>query len=226
MKRVIKITKNLEFLRDEIDKIDKEIVDLIKKRASLVTEVGKTKLKEKKRIYVPEREVNIFKKLSDYSDLSTNDIKNFYTEIISFCRKFEKILDVGVYNDTVSLVGLKKIFGEYVNPVYLNSNKLDTSNLNYILTYLSKETIEFIQNNDWQIINMVKINDKNLYLISSFKNELLANNDTLIILSNNAICDNFLLIENNLYINKVKYFELEKINHLDFKILGSIPCFE
>ena len=226
MKRVIKITKNLEFLRNEIDKIDKEIVDLIKKRVSLVTEVGKTKLKEKKRIYVPEREANIFKKLSDYSDLSANDIKNFYTEIISFCRKFEKTLDVGVHNDTVSLVGLKKTFGEYVNPVYLNNNKLDTSNLNYILTYLSKETIEFIQNNDWQIINMVEINDKNLYLISSFKNELLANNDTLIILSNNAICDNFLLIENNLYINKVKYFELEKINHLDFKILGSIPCFE
>ena len=69
MKWVIKITGDINKLREEIDKIDKKIVELILNRMNIVHQVGVTKSKDNSRIYVPEREVDIYKKLSDFSGL-------------------------------------------------------------------------------------------------------------------------------------------------------------
>ena len=47
---------DLKKLREEIDKIDDEILDLLDKRMSIVKEVGELKLKSNVAIYHPKRE--------------------------------------------------------------------------------------------------------------------------------------------------------------------------
>ncbi|MGL4402718.1 MAG: chorismate mutase, partial [Fusobacteriaceae bacterium] len=50
-------------LRENIDSIDKQILELILKRVECVEKVGELKGKNNFRIYVPERENSIFKNL-------------------------------------------------------------------------------------------------------------------------------------------------------------------
>ncbi|WP_418965485.1 chorismate mutase, partial [Cetobacterium sp.] len=164
MKWVIKITGDINKLRAEIDEVDKKIIELILKRMEIVHQVGLTKSKNKTRVYVPEREVAIYKRLSSFSNLSPKDIQSFYTEIISFCRKLEGILNVGVKADSISLLGVKKLFGEYVNPIFFNTfNELDLTSTKYILSKFSKDMLDFLLENNWHVINKTEIQGETLY---------------------------------------------------------------
>lgn len=224
MKWVIKITRDINKLREEIDKIDKKIVELILNRMNIVHQVGVTKSKDNSRIYVPEREVAIYKRLSDFSGLKTNEIQSFYTEIISFCRKLEGILNVGIKYNALSLVGVKKIFGEYVNPIIINQfEELNLDSVKYILTPFSKEIIDFIKKNNWYLINKVDLNDESLYLFSSYNNSIFKDNDTTYILHNNIISEKYIEIDSNLFINLIPFKNLKDLENLNIKILGTIP---
>lgn len=224
MKWVIKITRDINKLREEIDKIDKKIVELILNRMNIVHQVGVTKSKDKSRIYVPEREVAIYKRLSDFSGLKANEIQSFYTEIISFCRKFEGILNVGIKYNALSLVGVKKIFGEYVNPIIINQfEELNLDSVKYILTPFSKEIIDFVKKNNWYLINKVDLNDESLYLFSSYNNSIFKDNDTTYILHNNIISEKYIEIDSNLFINLIPFKNLKDLENLNIKILGTIP---
>ena len=76
---------NLRELRDRIDEIDAKILELVNKRAELVLEVGKIKLREKKKYYVPEREEEICQRLlkENKGHLSNKLIKDIYQQIMS-----------------------------------------------------------------------------------------------------------------------------------------------
>ena len=76
---------NLRELRDRIDEIDAKILELVNKRAELVLEVGKIKLREKKKYYVPEREEEIYQRLlkENKGPLSNKLIKDIYQQIMS-----------------------------------------------------------------------------------------------------------------------------------------------
>lgn len=76
---------NLEELRNRIDEIDVNILELINKRAELALEIGKIKLKEKKKYYVPGREKEICKRLlkKNKGPLSDKLIKDIYQQIMS-----------------------------------------------------------------------------------------------------------------------------------------------
>jgi chorismate mutase/prephenate dehydratase len=82
----------LQQVRRSIDVLDREIANLINKRASLALDVAKIKSKTKgdRSIYVPAREREVIKNVtSTDSVLGKEAIRNIYTEIISACRNLE-----------------------------------------------------------------------------------------------------------------------------------------
>ena len=224
MKWVIKITGDINKLRDQIDKIDKKIIDLILKRMNIVHQVGLAKSQNKGRIYVPEREVEIYKKLSSFSDLSPKEIQSFYTEIISVCRKLEAILNVGIKKDQFSLVGIKKLFGEYVNPIFFEKLcEVDLASTNYILSNFSKEIIAFILKNNWFVINKIDVNNEVLYLFSSYENTIIKDDDIVVILYDDILSKDYIKIEDNTFINFVLKEQVKTFENLDIKTIGVIP---
>ncbi|HBG45995.1 MAG TPA: prephenate dehydratase [Deltaproteobacteria bacterium] len=87
---------NITDLRNQIDSIDLEILELLNKRAGLVLEVGKIKAKENKDFYVPEREQEVLKRLMDRNPgpLPNQALKNVFREIMSASLSLEKPLRI------------------------------------------------------------------------------------------------------------------------------------
>ena len=54
--------KRLEELRNQIDKVDQELISVFAKRLALVKEVGKVKSEIGTPVYVPEREFSLIQK--------------------------------------------------------------------------------------------------------------------------------------------------------------------
>ena len=225
MKWVIKITRDINKLREEIDIIDKKIVKLILDRMDIVHQVGLTKSKDNSRIYVPEREIAIYKKLSEFSGLTSTEIQSFYTEIISFCRKLEGTLNVGIKSNVLSFIGIKKIFGEYVNPIVVDQfEELNLKSVNYILSDFSTETIGFIEKNNWYLINKINLNSDTLYLFSSYNNSVFKSNDITYVLYDDILSKEYIKIKPNLFVNLILFKNLKNFEKLNIKILGTIPC--
>ena len=82
--------KKLNKLRIEIDNIDKKLLGLLSKRASLAKDVGQTK--DDGVIYRPEREAQILSALSELNEgpLSKEGVIDIFKSIISNCRALEK----------------------------------------------------------------------------------------------------------------------------------------
>jgi chorismate mutase/prephenate dehydratase len=81
--------------RNKIDKIDKEIVKLINKRASVALEIGKDKKKNNSEFYLPSRESEVIKNiLSSKNIIKDEGLEAIYSEIISACRSLEKTLKI------------------------------------------------------------------------------------------------------------------------------------
>lgn len=81
--------------RNKIDKIDKEIVKLINKRASVALEIGKDKKKNNSEFYLPSRESEVIKNiLSSKNIIKDEGFEAIYSEIISACRSLEKTLKI------------------------------------------------------------------------------------------------------------------------------------
>lgn len=83
---------DLDKLRDEIDDIDKEIVRLINERTERVLSVGEYKKKEGIKVYSPEREKLIQKKIQDLNEgqFPNKALISIYREIISASRNLEE----------------------------------------------------------------------------------------------------------------------------------------
>ena len=88
------IQKELAPLRQNIDRIDTEIIQLLNERVRLAGEVGKIKMREGGSIYVPSREQLIFDKLKGLNNgpLPHNAIQSIWREIISASISLEKKL--------------------------------------------------------------------------------------------------------------------------------------
>src|SRR5690606_32572571 len=54
---------NLDDIRIQIDKVDRQLLDLLSERADLVHEVGVVKKRDGLQIYAPEREESLLRKL-------------------------------------------------------------------------------------------------------------------------------------------------------------------
>ncbi len=85
---------NLGPIRDQIDQLDRQIVDLLNQRLALAAEIGKLKRSTGGQIYVPEREDAVLRKVAS---LNNGPIKNealqaIYREIMSAAIALEKPL--------------------------------------------------------------------------------------------------------------------------------------
>ncbi|MBS7655013.1 prephenate dehydratase [Candidatus Bathyarchaeota archaeon] len=79
-------------LRKEVDKIDYEIINLLKKRVDLAKAISKAKKEEGLPIYDPLREEKVLakvKKLALKKDLSLDEVTWIYRKIMVLCRKVE-----------------------------------------------------------------------------------------------------------------------------------------
>jgi chorismate mutase / prephenate dehydratase len=103
-------------LRADIDAIDNEILALLNRRAEAVIEVGKVKTEHNLRYYVPEREVEILRRLmeSNTGPFPNDALKTIYREIISASLALEKPLSVAFLGPKATFTHLAclKHFGE------------------------------------------------------------------------------------------------------------------
>ncbi len=92
----MKDKENIGVLRENIDAIDEEVLKLLNKRAEYAVKVGEAKAVDNKKVYVPERERAIYKRLTDLNKgpLPDEAVRNIFCEIISASRSLEKRLEV------------------------------------------------------------------------------------------------------------------------------------
>ena len=108
------MAKNISETRKIIDKVDKEIVKLINRRAKLALEAGKSKGTSGAAVYVPSREKEVLKNVFAVCKggiLSDEALNNIYTEIISACRNAEapaKIAFLGPWATFTHQAAIKK----------------------------------------------------------------------------------------------------------------------
>lgn len=88
---------SIKDIRDEIDKLDAQILKLLNKRANNAIKIGKLKGEEKKPVYAPGREKHVIDKLKEQNTgpLSERNITAIFNEIISASRSLESTLRVG-----------------------------------------------------------------------------------------------------------------------------------
>ena len=87
--------RELKKLRDEIDKIDNEILLLLNKRMEIVKKVGEIKNSIDAPIYRPEREKEIIERLTNLSEkqngiLGRDEIEAVFLEIFAISRSLER----------------------------------------------------------------------------------------------------------------------------------------
>lgn len=115
------IEDRLGELRRDIDAVDRQIVELLNRRASLAQHVGEVKKLVDAPVYRPEREAQIFAKLETINTgpLPSAGIVAVYREIISACRELERRMRVAYLGPagTFSEQALLKHFGSSVDPI-------------------------------------------------------------------------------------------------------------
>jgi chorismate mutase/prephenate dehydratase len=89
---VSKSQKTIDDWRVQIDRVDKEILELLNKRAECVAEVGKLKEADRSSVYVASRELEIFERLERQSrgPFPKEAIRTVFREIISASRSVER----------------------------------------------------------------------------------------------------------------------------------------
>ncbi len=88
--------KNLKNLRQQIDTLDDQILDLLNRRADVVVAVGKAKDEKRGEYYVPSREKAIFERLitKNNGPFPDQGVRRVFREIISASLSLEQPLKV------------------------------------------------------------------------------------------------------------------------------------
>ena len=117
------MSEQLKQLRDQIDAIDDELLQLVSKRAGLAQQIGK--IKKSGIVYRPEREAQILARIQKRNPgpISNAHIKQLFTEIMSLCRALEKPMSVAYLgpNGTFSEDAALKRFGSAITTVACDS---------------------------------------------------------------------------------------------------------
>ncbi|HEY4542360.1 MAG TPA: prephenate dehydratase [Noviherbaspirillum sp.] len=82
----------LKPLRERIDAIDTQILDLLNQRARVAQEVGHVKAETNAPVFRPEREAQVLRKLADRNGgpLPNSDVQTIFREVMSSCRALER----------------------------------------------------------------------------------------------------------------------------------------
>lgn len=110
------MSENLKKCRDEIDRIDNEMLQMLNQRAKLAQQIGH--LKENGVVLRPEREAQVLARLqgNNHGPLSNDAIAALFTEVMSQCRALESPLAVAYLGPegTFSEAAAMKRFGSAV----------------------------------------------------------------------------------------------------------------
>lgn len=117
------MSEQLKQLRDQIDAIDDELLQLVSKRAGLAQQIGR--IKKSGIVYRPEREAQILARIQKQNPgpISSTHIKQLFTEIMSLCRALEKSMSVAYLgpNGTFSEDAALKRFGSAITTIACDS---------------------------------------------------------------------------------------------------------
>lgn len=98
----------LKKMRDAIDRIDEEILNLLNKRGKIVLDVASIKRKENAKFYSPEREKEILQRLTSLNKgpFPNNALKTIFREILSASLSMEEPLKVACFGSLASFTHL------------------------------------------------------------------------------------------------------------------------
>ena len=113
--------KLLKPLRDQIDAIDVQLLDLLNRRARVAQEVGHVKNKVDAPVFRPEREAQGLRGIADRNPgpLGDNELQTIFREIMSACRSLEKKVIVAYLGPegTFSEQAVYQHFGKSINAI-------------------------------------------------------------------------------------------------------------
>ena len=86
----------LKPLREQIDAIDAQILDLLSRRGRLAQEVGHVKAETDAPVFRPEREAQVLRGVAERNGgpLNSHDLQTIFREVMSACRALEKRVTV------------------------------------------------------------------------------------------------------------------------------------
>jgi len=106
-------------LREEIDQIDRQVLELLNKRARIAREIGMQKQRTKKTLFAPERESQVLARLASANKgpLSDTAVRAIYREIISASRALEEPVAIAYWGPPATNTHMASIqkFGSSCN---------------------------------------------------------------------------------------------------------------
>jgi chorismate mutase/prephenate dehydratase len=90
------MTDKLTPLRQQIDAIDAQILDLLSQRGRIAQEVGHVKAETDAPVFRPEREAQVLRGVAERNPgpLNNSDVQTIFREVMSACRALEKRVTV------------------------------------------------------------------------------------------------------------------------------------
>ncbi|HEU5437476.1 MAG TPA: chorismate mutase, partial [Telluria sp.] len=90
------MTDKLQPLREQIDAIDAQILDLLSQRGRIAQQVGHVKAETDAPVFRPEREAQVLRGVAERNPgpLKDQDVQTIFREIMSSCRALEKRVTV------------------------------------------------------------------------------------------------------------------------------------
>ena len=90
------MTDKLKPLREQIDAIDAQILELLSRRGKVAQEVGHVKAETNAPVFRPEREAQVLRGVAERNPgpLKDRDVQTIFREIMSSCRALEKRVTV------------------------------------------------------------------------------------------------------------------------------------
>jgi chorismate mutase/prephenate dehydratase len=90
------MTDKLKPLREQIDRIDAQILELLSRRAQLAQQVGHVKAETRAPVFRPEREAQVLRGVAERNPgpMGAREVQTIFREIMSACRSLEKRVTV------------------------------------------------------------------------------------------------------------------------------------
>jgi len=84
---------SIEDWRGKIDEIDTRLVELFNERSKCAIEIGKIKHAENLRVYDPEREREVLRRIKEMNrgPLDNEGIQRVFERVIDECRRIERL---------------------------------------------------------------------------------------------------------------------------------------